>query len=122
EVGDGPFLHPRIPRDRARETGEREHSREKPRGRPRIPQEEGLLWVTKAALLPVDNKSRTVLFNGHTKVLKGLARHVRVIALQRSRERARPARQGGNRERPVRIALRAWHSMHSGKTGSRDDL
>src|SRR5262245_33017061 len=97
EISNGPLLHTRVAGERAREASQREHGGEKARGRPRIAQEEGLLRVAKASLVAVDNKGRTVLFNSNTKVLEGLTRHVRVITLQRSRERTRPACQCGNR-------------------------
>src|SRR5712691_11677955 len=84
EISDRPLLHTRIAGDGAREPGKREHGREKARCRPRIPQEQGLLWVDKLSLMPVDNKGGTVLFDGNSQVLESLTRHVRVIALQRS--------------------------------------
>jgi hypothetical protein len=84
EVSDRPLLHTRIPRDRTGETGQREHGREKTCGRPRVPQEQRLLGVDKFTLMPVHNKSRAVLFDGHTEVLEGFTRHVRIVALKRT--------------------------------------
>ena len=97
EISNRPLLHTRVAGDRAREASQREHRGQKACGRPRISKKEGLLRIGKASLLPVDNKGRTVLFNSNTKVLEGLTRHVRVITLQRSRERTRPACQCRNR-------------------------
>jgi hypothetical protein len=84
EIGDRALLHTRITRDRTGKTGKREHGREKARCRPRVSQEQGLLWVDKFALLPVNNKGRAVLFDGHPEVLEDLTRHVRIIAFKRA--------------------------------------
>jgi hypothetical protein len=84
EISDRPLLHTRIPRDRTGKTSKREHGREKARCRPRVPQEQGLLWVDKFALLSVNNKGRAVLFDGHPEMLEDFARHVRIIAFKRA--------------------------------------
>jgi hypothetical protein len=77
-------LHTRIPRDRAGETGKREHGREKTSGRPRIPQEQRLLGVDKLTLMPVHNKGRAMLFDSHPQVLEDFTRHVCIVALKRA--------------------------------------
>jgi hypothetical protein len=84
EVSNGPLLHTRIPRNGAGETGKREHSREKTGGRPRVPQEQGLLRVDKLPLMSVHNEGRAVWFNSHAEVLEGFTSHMCIVALKRA--------------------------------------
>src|SRR5262245_6917061 len=122
EVSDRPLLHTRIPCDRAGETGKREHGREKTSGRSRVPQKQRLLWVDKFTLMPVYNKGRAMLFDSHTEVLEGFTRHVCIVALKRALQCTRSACQCRNRQGPICVTLRAWHSMCLDNTGRRNDL
>src|SRR6266568_4529703 len=122
EVSDRPLLHTRIPGDRAGETGQGEHGREKTGGRPRVPQEQRLLGVDKFTLMPVYNKGRAMLFDSHTEVLEDFTRHVCIVALKGAVQCTRSACQCRNRQGPVGVALRAWHSMRLGNTGRGNDL
>src|SRR5262249_22685735 len=91
-------------------------------GRPRVPQEQRLLGVDEFTLMPVHNKGRAVLFDSHTEVLEGCTRHVRIVTLKRAVQCTRSACQGRNRQGPVGVTLRAWHSMRLGNTGRGKDL
>src|SRR5262252_5378590 len=122
EVSDRALLHACIPCDRAGETGKREHSREKTCGRPRVPQEQRLLGVDKFTLMPVHCKSRAMLFDTHPEVLENFTRHVCIVALKRAVQCTRTACQYRNRQSPVGITLRAWHSMCLSHPKHRNDL
>src|SRR4051812_29017414 len=72
--------------------------------------------------MPMHNEGRAMLFDSHTKMLEDFPRHVRIVALKRAVQGTRSACQCCNRQGPICVALRTWHSMYLSNTGRGNDL